>query len=107
MTPTELQAEITRLTTILVSLQSQLTQLVPAQTGMFSSELSYGLKNNSDVKRLQAFLISKGYLDAGLNTGNYFMMTVEAVKKYQSAKGITPVNGRFGPKTKAAVNAEL
>lgn len=110
MTPTELAAEITRLTTMLVSLQSQIPGATPAQTvtgGQFSSDLSYGLKNNSNVKQLQNFLISKGYLVAGLNTGSYLMKTVEAVKKYQSAKGITPVNGRFGPKTRAAANAEM
>jgi peptidoglycan hydrolase-like protein with peptidoglycan-binding domain len=65
------------------------------------------LKNQTEVKRLQEFLISKGYLKSGLNTGNYLSLTVAAVKTYQQAKGITPVSGYFGPKTRTAVNADL
>ena len=52
-------------------------------------------------------MISKGYLASGYNTGNYYTLTVNAVKAYQSAKSITPVAGYFGPLTRAAVNADL
>jgi hypothetical protein len=73
----------------------------------FSKNLSYGLTSNFDVKRLQEFLISKGYLEEGLNTGNYFSKTSEAIKKFQKEHNITPVNGQFGSKTRGAVNREI
>jgi len=76
-------------------------------TAEFSKNLSYGLKNDSDVKRLQEFLISKGYLEEGSNTGNYFGLTREAIKKFQKDHKITPVNGQFGSKTRGAVNREV
>lgn len=73
----------------------------------FLSDLYYGLSNHPEVKRLQEFLISKGYLATDLNTGNYYSLTVEAVKKFQTDHNVTPINGRFGPKTRGAVNREI
>lgn len=73
----------------------------------FNNDLYYGLKSNSAVKQLQEFLISKGYLAFGLNTGNYYRQTQNAVRAYQKANNITPANGRFGPKTRAKVNQEI
>jgi hypothetical protein len=73
----------------------------------FLNDLYYGLSDNPEVKRLQEFLISKGYLANGLNTGNYYSLTEQAVKKFQKDKKITPVNGRFGPKTRGAMNREI
>ncbi len=74
---------------------------------MFGNDLYYGLKGNSEVVRLQKYLIGKGYLSEGYATGHYLSLTVQAVKAYQLANGITPVNGRCGPKTRAAINADL
>ena len=87
-------------------LQAELVKLQAPTAGAFNQDLFYGLWANADVKRMQEFMISKGYL-TGTATGNYYTMTVAAVKAYQAAKGITPVNGRFGPKTRASINAEL
>jgi len=106
MTQAQLTAEITRIATLIAELQTQLLQMQGTTAGQFTQDLYYGMKGNSDVKSLQQFLIDKGYLK-GTATGNYLTLTVAAVKAYQTAKGITPVNGRFGPKTRAAVNADL
>ncbi len=106
MTVAELNAEIARITALVLQLQTELATLSGVSQS-FTANLYYGLKSNADVKRLQEFLISKGYLNAGFNTGNYLSLTMAAVKAYQTAKGITPVSGYFGPKTKAAVNVDL
>jgi hypothetical protein len=106
MTVEELKAEIARIATLIAQLQAELNKLLGGAQP-FTADLSSGTKGNSEVKRLQEFLISKGYLESGFNTGNYLSLTVQAVKDYQTAKGITPVAGYFGPKTRAAVNADL
>ena len=87
-------------------LQAELVKLQAPTAKSFATDLFYGLWNNAEVKRMQEFMISKGYL-TGNATGNYYLKTVEAVKAYQAAKGISPANGRFGPKTRAAANADL
>jgi PGF-pre-PGF domain-containing protein len=106
MTIEELKSEIARITALILQLQTELAKL-GGTVQSFTSNLYYGLKNNAEVKRLQEFLISKGYLAAGFNTGSYLSLTMDAVKTYQTAKGITPVSGYFGPKTRAAVSADL
>ncbi len=106
MTISELQAEIARIMTLIAQLQAELAKLTGTAQS-FAVNLYQGLENNAETKRLQEFLISKGYLAAGFNTGNYFSLTVKAVKAYQTTKGITPVSGYFGPLTRAAVNADI
>ncbi len=106
MTVAELQTEIARITALIVNLQAELAKLTGTAQS-FVANLYQGLKSNAEVKRLQEFLISKGYLGAGFNTGNYLSLTVAAVKAYQTAKAITPVSGYFGPLTRAAVNADI
>ncbi len=106
MSIAELQAEIARITALIVNLQAELAKLTGTAQS-FAANLYQGLKSNAEVKRLQEFLISKGYLGAGFNTGNYLSLTVAAVKAYQTAKAITPVSGYFGPLTRAAVNADI
>ncbi len=66
------------------------------------------------VKQLQYFLNTHGFPVSNSGVGSlgkettYFgEQTKLAVKKFQKANGITPVNGLFGPKTMAAVNAVL
>jgi len=106
-TRAEIQAAIEAIQHNINILLAELLKLQQPATGAFTYDLYYGLWNNAEVKRLQEFLISKGYLASWLNTGNYYLKTVEAVKAYQTAKGITPVIGRCGPKTRAAINADL
>lgn len=103
-TPEEIQAAIAAILNNINYLQGQLLLLQEQQP--FTQDLFYGLWNNSDVMRLQQFLIDKGYM-VGPATGNFYTKTLAAVKAYQTAKGITPVSGYFGPLTRQAVNAEL
>lgn len=70
-----------------------------------STNLSYGLRNNADVKQLQEFLIGKSFL-AGTATGNFYSLTSSAVKKYQASKNIKPT-GSVGMLTRTAINNEL
>ena len=105
-TRSELLTVIAAIQNNIAVLLAELAKLQTPSAGAFNQDLFYGLWNNADVKRLQEFLIGKGYL-TGTATGNYYLKTVEAVKAYQTAKSITPVNGRFGPKTRAAANTDL
>jgi peptidoglycan hydrolase-like protein with peptidoglycan-binding domain len=67
-----------------------------------SSLLSYGSKGD-DVKTLQQFLVSQGYL-TGSNAvdGIYGAKTRDAVKAFQTASGLT-TDGIVGSKTKSAI----
>jgi hypothetical protein len=106
-TPEQLQSAITAILQNINYLQSELQKLQPTIIQPFERDLYFGLTNDPEVKRLQEFLIGKGYLESGLNTGNFYEKTLEAVKAYQRAKAITPVSGYFGSKTRRIVNQEL
>lgn len=67
--------------------------------------LYYGLQKNSDVTQLQEFLIDKGFL-TGNATGNFFSLTLKAVKAYQASASISPT-GYVGALTRKAINDEL
>jgi hypothetical protein len=106
-TPEQLQSAITAILQNISYLQAELNKLQPQIIQPFERDLYFGLTNDSEVQRLQEFLINKGYLQSGLNTGNFYEKTLQAVKAYQIAKNITPVFGYFGPKTRQAVNMDL
>lgn len=76
-----------------------------AQT-LFERDLYYGLKNDSEVLRLQRFLVDEGVYE-GPVTGNFFKLTLEGVKRFQSKEGISPISGYVGPKTRAVLNSRL
>src|SRR3989344_7303819 len=78
--------------------------LVSAKT--FDSNLYFGITNNPDVQMLQEFLTDQGVY-SGPITGNFFSLTLAAVKKYQSQNNITPTAGFFGPITRAKANEIL
>lgn len=65
--------------------------------------LYFGMYGNRDVKILQDFLRSQGYLSSP-STGNYLNATIRAVKKFQAAHGITPIGGYFGPESRRVAN---
>jgi len=61
--------------------------LIPSLTfASISENLYYGLQGNSEVTELQEFLADQGYL-AHEPTGNFFSLTLSAVKKFQKMKG--------------------
>jgi peptidoglycan hydrolase-like protein with peptidoglycan-binding domain len=71
--------------------------------GTFKSLLNVGSRSD-EVKALQDKLKSLGYLDPSTNSTGFFgNLTAAAVKKFQSANGISPV-GYVGPGTRAALN---
>lgn len=63
--------------------------------------LSLGLKKDPQVVTLQSFLIANGYLVATAD-GNFGPKTQAAVKKFQTANGISPL-GIVGPQTRALI----
>ena len=75
----------------------------------FTRDLRLGM-SGADVKQLQTLLNSKGFMIAASGVGSpgkettYFgVATRAAVKKFQAAHGISPVNGNVGPLTRAAL----
>lgn len=58
--------------------------------------------SGADVTALQQTLIAKGYAIPAGATGFFGAQTQAAVKAWQTAAGITPAAGYFGPKSRAA-----
>ena len=69
------------------------------------TNLYYGLHNNNDVKQLQEVLIDKGFL-TGSATGNFYSLTLKAVKAYQASAGINST-GYVGTLTRTVINNDL
>jgi len=70
----------------------------------FTRDLSWGLQNDPDVKRLQEYLRDKGFYVYAEITGHYFSSTRSAVLKFQAAQNITPADGVFSGKTRTRLN---
>ena len=70
---------------------------------VLSRNLHFGMYHNHDVILLQDFLRSQGYLSLP-STGNYLKWTIQAVKKFQTSHGITPIGGYFGPESRRVAN---
>jgi len=66
--------------------------------------LHFGMYGNPDVAALQDFLRRQGYFPYPVSTGNYLALTIDAVKKFQRAHGITPIGGYFGPESRRVAN---
>jgi murein DD-endopeptidase MepM/ murein hydrolase activator NlpD len=83
----------------------------PAKTKfIFKKNLSVG-NTNSDVKELQKYLNSHGFVIAKTGAGspgketNYFgSATKAALIRFQKAKKISPSSGYFGPLTRSVAN---
>ena len=71
-----------------------------------TKDLKYGMTGDAEVTELQEFLTSEG-LYSGPITGNFYSLTLKAVKSFQSREGITPVSGYVGTKTRARLNTFL
>ena len=72
-------------------------------SGSFTVDLYFGMKNNSDVLRLQQFLTAQ-QVYTGPITGNFYALTKAAVIAYQRKNGVS-ATGYFGPKSRAVANA--
>ena len=83
-------------------------QVLGASTYNFTTDLTIG-STGADVTALQQILISAGFsiplLTSNQAAYGYFgVQTRAAVAAYQSAHGITPTAGYFGPITRASFN---
>ena len=54
---------------------------------------------------MQQFLIAKGFLATGNDTGYFGPLTYQALVQYQTAMGIYPTSGYFGPITRSVIVA--
>lgn len=74
----------------------------------FKNDLYYGMRNHPEVVKLQEILAYLKFFPSGVNfTGNFFSITLKAVKLYQEANEIIPARGYFGPITRASLNEEF
>ncbi len=80
-----------------------------ASSYTFTKDLTVG-STGADVKALQQFLNAHGATvatsgagSAGMETSTFGPATKAALVKFQSANGITPAAGYFGPKTRAFI----
>lgn len=71
----------------------------------FDTNLHYGSKGD-DVVALQEFLTDQGVY-TGPISGNFYSLTLAAVKKFQKAESITPISGYVGPITRGVMNQIL
>lgn len=69
---------------------------------IFTTDLHYGQRSES-VKKLQEFLIKIGHLRAGLTTGYFGPLTLQAVADYQKSMNL-PQTGYFGKDTREMVD---
>ena len=98
-TISDLQAQIAALSAQLAALSGGAS----ASTSLVAP-LTVG-STGANVTALQNWLISAGYSIPAGATGYFGAQTQAAVAAYQSAHGITPAAGYFGPITLAYVNA--
>ncbi len=75
---------------------------VSKQVRQITRTLSYGLKNDEEVKLLQEWLTKLGVY-SGPITGNFLTATEQAVAMFQAQYGL-PVAGSVGPETQAELN---
>jgi len=75
-----------------------------AASGDFTRDLYFGMRGDADVVRMQEFLRTQGYFSYPQSTGNYFGVTLTAVRQWQKANGLSPVGGFFGPQSRAVAN---
>ncbi len=72
---------------------------------MFEHNLYFGMRGNAEVSDLQELLTDQGFYAGPIN-GNFYILTTQALRKFQSAHGIS-ATGFFGPKSRAAANEIL
>ncbi len=110
-TAEELQAQIAALMAQITALQggsTTTTTTTTSSTGMytFTRALTMG-STGADVTALQNFLISKGHTIAAGATGYFGAQTAAAVAAWQSANGVSPAAGYFGPVSQAKYAAMM
>lgn len=69
----------------------------------FDNNIRYGTKNSDFVREIQEFLTDQG-LYSGPISGNFYTLTLKAVKTFQNRERITPANGYWGLATRSRAN---
>ena len=105
-----LSVQIAQLQALVAALNNQLNYqaeetIVGNLSKGFQADLRPGMKNNSEVRRIQEFLLQQGVYNE-IITGNYGPITTQAVKKFQVAHGIQGT-GYFGAATRTRANEIL
>lgn len=77
-----------------------------SSAAVFDKNLYYGIQKSADVSALQEFLTENGNY-SGPITGNFFSLTLAAVKRFQTANNIKPVSGYFGILSRGVANSLL
>lgn len=72
----------------------------------FNTSLYYGIQDKQDVIALQEFLATQGDF-SGQATGNFYSLTLAAVKAFQVQNNIAPVSGYFGILSRGVANQLL
>ncbi len=98
--PDSISNRIAILQTQLQALRSDAAS--PAGAENFSRNLRYGLRSDPEVRRLQTVLLKGGYY-AGPVTGNFYGLTLGAVKRFQRTNYL-PATGFVGPLTRGMLN---
>jgi peptidoglycan hydrolase-like protein with peptidoglycan-binding domain len=98
----ELQAQIAALMAQISGLSGGAATSAGACT--FTRALTVG-SQGEDVKCLQMYLTPMYFTNAGGATGYFGSVTASAVAAWQSANGVTPASGYFGPISQAKYNA--
>lgn len=112
-----LQAQIQALLAQIAALRGNSAPQIaqqPMNTGtcpVINRVFTRGMSGN-DVRELQRFLIARGHLGAGNDTGFFGPLTEAAVQRFQNQAGVLSSGspegngyGVFGPQTRAALNA--
>jgi peptidoglycan hydrolase-like protein with peptidoglycan-binding domain len=92
-----------------VSLMTGFQYASAAEVNILAGQnLSVG-STGQDVVVLQGILSEMGYLQvpAGVALGYYGALTRAAVGRYQTAQGVAPTAGYFGPFTKIAMHQQF
>lgn len=76
----------------------------PTAGTTFSADLTVGSRS-ADVTALQQVLIDGGYLTIAAPTGYFGSATKAALTAWQTANGVSPASGYFGPLSRAKLNS--
>ncbi|MEK7193217.1 MAG: peptidoglycan-binding protein [Patescibacteria group bacterium] len=102
----DLQAQIAALLAQITALQAQLNMNTTTPNTSFTRNLTVGSKG-ADVTALQQILINGGYLKITTATAYFGSLTKAALAAWQSANGISPAVGYFGPISRAAIGGSV
>lgn len=105
-TAEELQAQIDALMAQIAALKGDTATTPKADSAActFTRALTVG-SQGADVKCLQDYLTPKYFTNAGGSTGYFGSVTAAAVAAWQTANGVTPAAGYFGPVSQAKYTA--